>query len=163
MFSKLAIEVLRFYPPNLRNKLNPPYIGPYLVIGKPGAVTYSLQSMPAARTIFVHTDHLKKYHGHNIPVSWVQTLEQKPKTGNVFVSPVIVGQADNEDPKSADLPAVGLEDQTGGLTTSPDGSSNSKDHGVGVAPVGCGSTLAARGNESADEAIPPARISKRLR
>ena len=35
--------VLRFYPPNLKNKLSSPYIGPYRIMAKLGAVNYSIQ------------------------------------------------------------------------------------------------------------------------
>ena len=38
--------VLRLYIPNLRNKLNPPYIGPYRVMACLGDVTYKIQKSP---------------------------------------------------------------------------------------------------------------------
>ena len=63
--------VLRFYPPNLRNKLKSLYIGPYLVIGQPGAVTYTLQRDPSHRPVTVHVDHIKRYHSENLPQSWL--------------------------------------------------------------------------------------------
>ena len=63
--------VLRFYPPNLRNKLKSLYIGPYLVISQPGAVTYTLQRDPSHRPVTVHVDHIKRYHSENLPQSWL--------------------------------------------------------------------------------------------
>lgn len=65
--------VLRFYKPNLiRSKLNAPYIGPYLVIGRPGEVTYQLQKCPKSKSIVVHVDHLKPYRWDNPPQSWLK-------------------------------------------------------------------------------------------
>ena len=64
--------VLRFYPPNLKNKLSSPYIGPYRIMAKLGAVTYSIQKTPSTRPITVHVDHLKLFHTVNPPVSWVE-------------------------------------------------------------------------------------------
>ena len=63
--------VLRFYPPNLRNKLQSPYIGPYLVINKPGEVTYIIQRDPSQKPVTIHVDHLKRYYGVNLPKPWL--------------------------------------------------------------------------------------------
>ena len=64
--------VLRFYQPNLRNKLQSPYIGPYLVINKPGEVTYTIQRDPSQKPVTIHVDHLKRYYGVRLPKSWLQ-------------------------------------------------------------------------------------------
>ena len=61
-------HVLRFYPPNLRNKLNPPYIGPYTITKKLGEVTYKLEPQSMGKAVVVHTDHLKLYRSA-LPVS----------------------------------------------------------------------------------------------
>ena len=61
-------HVLRFYPPNLRNKLNPPYIGPYTITKKLGEVTYKLEPQSKGKAVVVHTDHLKLYRSA-LPVS----------------------------------------------------------------------------------------------
>ena len=53
-------QVLRFYKPNLRNKLNPPYIGPYPVIEKMGEVIYKIAPQKG-KPVMVHVDHIKSY------------------------------------------------------------------------------------------------------
>ena len=53
-------QVLCFYKPNLRNKLNPPYIGPYTVLEKMGEVTYKIAPQKG-KPVVVHVDHLKSY------------------------------------------------------------------------------------------------------
>ena len=53
--------VIRFYTPNLRNKLNPICISPYEVVAKPGALTYSLRQPGERKCITDHVDHVKKY------------------------------------------------------------------------------------------------------
>ena len=67
---KVGDFVLCFYPPNLKNKLSPPYIGPYRVMAKLGAVNYSIQKTPTTKPITVHVDHLKLFHTVNLPTAW---------------------------------------------------------------------------------------------
>ena len=64
--------VLRFYTP-LRNKdkLHSPYVGPYLVVGKPGEVTYTIQESKDSAPFSVHADHLKAYLSETPPESWI--------------------------------------------------------------------------------------------
>ena len=64
--------VLRFYPPGLsRSKLNPQYIGPYLVVKQLGEVTYQIQEGPQKQPVAIHVDHLKRYESDNPPDSWL--------------------------------------------------------------------------------------------
>ena len=61
---------LRSYVPYLRNKLNPPYIGPYRVMAYLGDVTYQIQKSPNWRPIVVHADHVKRFHANGPPLTW---------------------------------------------------------------------------------------------
>lgn len=64
--------VLRLYPPLERDKLNPRYIGPYLVLAKISEVTYKIQRNPDARPMVVHIDQLKAYQAQEpMPKSWI--------------------------------------------------------------------------------------------
>ena len=62
--------VLRFYPPNLKSKLNPPYTGPFRVMAKLGDVTYKIQRTPKSKPMVVHVDHLKMFHANTPPDIW---------------------------------------------------------------------------------------------
>ena len=62
--------VLRFYPPNLKSKLNSPYIGPFRVMAKLGDVTYKIQRTPQSKPVVVHVDHLKIFHADAPPKAW---------------------------------------------------------------------------------------------
>ena len=80
--------VLRFYPPNIvRSKLNFPYKGPYLVVGKSTEVTYQLQEKPQGPIFTVHVDDLKLFHGQPKEKSWLAvhnvTDDPKPQGDNV--------------------------------------------------------------------------------
>ena len=78
--------VLRFYPPNRRNKLSPLYIGPYEIIGKPGLLTYTLRRPGESKTITVHVDHLKKYwrEEKQQPSQVSEESEDDPNLGDLF-------------------------------------------------------------------------------
>ena len=64
--------VLGFYTP-LRNKdkLHSPYVGPYLIVGKPGEVTYVLQESEESKPFAVHADHIKPYLSEVPLESWI--------------------------------------------------------------------------------------------
>ena len=60
--------VLRFYPPEMsKSKLNPQYIGPYLVLKQLGEVTYLIQRWPDSRLVAIHIDHLKPFEYDDPP------------------------------------------------------------------------------------------------
>ena len=65
-----GVFVLRFYAPNLKNKLNSPYIGPFRIMARLGEVNYKIQRSPSSKAIVVHVDHLKPFHSHNTPAAW---------------------------------------------------------------------------------------------
>ena len=67
--------VLRFYAPNLRNKLKAPYIGPYRVMDKLGEVIYKVQRTPDSKPTVIHVDHLKPYQMFEIPQDWRGKLD----------------------------------------------------------------------------------------
>ena len=67
---KVGEFVLRFYQPNLRNKLNLPYVGLHHVLAKLGDVTYRIQKSPTSKPINVHVDHLNEYHTTTMPAEW---------------------------------------------------------------------------------------------
>ena len=46
--------VLRFYPPNLRNKLKPRFFGPFRIMSQLGDVTYSIKKSPDSKPVTVH-------------------------------------------------------------------------------------------------------------
>lgn len=73
--------MLRFYPPNLRNKLLPPYIGPYLLMAKVGEVTYCIQQSPTSRPVAIHMDHLKYCRIVNPPEKWICVAADLGTTG----------------------------------------------------------------------------------
>ena len=62
--------VLRFYPPNRRNKLKPRFIGPFRVMAPLGDVTYSIQKSSNSKPVTVHVDHLKLYHTEQPIAIW---------------------------------------------------------------------------------------------
>ena len=66
--------VLRFYLPNLRNKLSSPYIGPYRVMARLGEVTFSVHKIPNSKPFSVHVDQLKLYHTVDPPAIWSTDL-----------------------------------------------------------------------------------------
>ena len=74
--------VLRLYIPNLRNKLNPPYIGPYRVMACLGDVTYKIQKSPDSRPIVVHADHLKQFHADGPPLTWGEGIGNESEQSN---------------------------------------------------------------------------------
>ena len=69
--------VLRWYPPAHTDKLNNPYIGPYLVIDKLGPVTYKIQKSRVSAPITAHVDDLKPFHTEERQ-SWLQSNENPP-------------------------------------------------------------------------------------
>ena len=87
---KIGQWVLRFYPP-LRNKdkLNSPFVGPYLIVGKPGEVTYTLQETQSSDPFTVHVDHLKEYKTEEPLVSWLSNPDEPPagEAASVSISP----------------------------------------------------------------------------
>ena len=74
---KVGQWVLRFYPP-LRNKdkLNSPFIGPYLIVGQPGDVTYLLQETKDSEPFAIHADHLKLYYSEEPRASWLSENQE---------------------------------------------------------------------------------------
>ena len=66
--------VLRFYPPNLRNKLLSPYLGPYRIMSKLGEVTYYIQKGPSDKPVAVHVDHIKPFHLASPPPAWADYM-----------------------------------------------------------------------------------------
>nr|KAG5703226.1 hypothetical protein BaRGS_034137 [Batillaria attramentaria] len=69
--------VLRFYPPNLsKSKLNPKYIGPYLVTAKLSEVTYRVQRSRHSNPLVLHADHLKRFHSESLPASWLPKVDK---------------------------------------------------------------------------------------
>ena len=70
--------VLRFYPPNkIRSKLNPAYVGPFLIVSQPGEVTFSIQRDPKSTKLTVHVDHLKHYRMEPQLKSWIRANEDE--------------------------------------------------------------------------------------
>ena len=66
--------ILRFYTPlKNKDKLHSPYVGPYLVVGKPGEVTYTIQESKESAPFSVHADHLKAYLSETPLESWIVT------------------------------------------------------------------------------------------
>ena len=59
--------MLRYFPPEAREKLGHRYVGPYLVVGKLNDVNYKIQSDPQSRVIVivVHVDSLKAYEAED--------------------------------------------------------------------------------------------------
>ena len=86
--------VLRFYPPNLRNKLNSPYIGPYRVMAKLGEVTYQIKKTPKSKPVVVHVDHLKLYHSAEIPPEWEVNREPETPSSQAIESQTIDDEID---------------------------------------------------------------------
>ena len=74
--------VLRFYPPNLKSKLNPPYIDPFRVMLKLGDVIYMIQRTPKSKAMVAHVDHLKMCHVNTPPDTWPAS-----ENGNQHLSP----------------------------------------------------------------------------
>ena len=97
--------ILRFYPPNLRNKLNPIYIGPYEVVAKPGVLTYSLRRPGERKCITVHVDHLKKYWR---PEDLRETESADESSADLPLTDLFESESDSpdeEDPVSQPQPA----------------------------------------------------------
>lgn len=63
--------VWRWYKPLTENKLNFPFMGPYLVVAKIGEVTYKIQGNSGARIISIHVDHMKPFFGTPPIPSWI--------------------------------------------------------------------------------------------
>lgn len=108
--------VLRFYPPNLRNKLNPPYIGPYLVVKKLGEVTYQIQQKATSRPIAVHMDHLKIFRTMNPPPNWIEQHREVPRSLHEHVGDDI---SQRGDPEITQEQGVTLERETEELIPVP--------------------------------------------
>ena len=71
--------VLRLYPPLERDKLNPKYTGPYLVLEKTGEVTYRIQRSETSQPVVVHIDQLKQYiYDGEPPASWLPKASLEP-------------------------------------------------------------------------------------
>lgn len=76
-------QVLRFYPPKLtRSKLHSPYVGPYRVVERTGAVSYKIQEGQKGKPIVVHVDDLKHYEGSQTGFSWLNVLPRIPEEAN---------------------------------------------------------------------------------
>ena len=70
---KVGDWVLRFYPPNkIKSKLNPAYVGPFLIVAQPGEVTFTIQRNPQSAKLTVHMDHLKHYRTEPQMKSWIK-------------------------------------------------------------------------------------------
>ena len=64
--------VLRLCVPNInQDKMNFPYVGPYLVVKEIGEVNYLIQRNSKAIPFTVHVDDLKLYQGKDTPKSWL--------------------------------------------------------------------------------------------
>ena len=87
---------LRFYPPNLKNKLKSPYLGPYRIMAKLGEVTYQIQQYPTSKPLVVHVDHLKRYHYREIPSEW-QTSDGKTPATQAESSNIAADMGDDRD------------------------------------------------------------------
>ena len=81
--------VLRFYAPNLKNKLNSPYTGPFRIMARLGEVNYKIQRSPSSKHLVVHVDHLKPFHSHETPVAW------KSFTNRAVEEPTVEETRDN--------------------------------------------------------------------
>ena len=46
-------------------------MGPFLVVAKPGEVTYSIQRNSSSNILTVHVDHLKPYVAEKLPKRWM--------------------------------------------------------------------------------------------
>ena len=49
---------LRFYPPNLRDKSNPPYTGLFREMAELGDIAYRIQKTSKSKPLVVHVDHI---------------------------------------------------------------------------------------------------------
>ena len=87
---------LRFYPPNLKNKLKSPYLGPYRIMVKLGEVTYQIQQHPTSKPLVVHLDHLKRYHYTELHFEW-QTSEGKTPATQAESSNIAAGMGYDAD------------------------------------------------------------------
>ena len=104
--------VLRFYPPGLnRSKLNPQYIGPYLVLSRQGEVTYKIQLGPQNKPITVHVDHLKHFECEQPPQSWVE-VDNVRETPHTDDNGIVTQLPDPSDTQSTLRNNVPQEDTT---------------------------------------------------
>ena len=87
--------VLRFYHPNLRNKLNPPFIGLFRVMGKHGEVTCCIQKTSTSKSLIVHVDHLKMFHSAKIPEAWASVSDASGQPQAVALVGDKIGEGDN--------------------------------------------------------------------
>ena len=74
--------ILWFYSPNLRNKLNSPYIGPYTVLQKLDEVTDLLQLKPSYHPVAIHVDHLELFQTEDTPFAWRTTNKNDNERGH---------------------------------------------------------------------------------
>ena len=96
--------VLRFYPPQLsRDKLNPSYTGPYLVVKKVGEVNYLIQLDEKSTPLTIHIDDLKLYHGQNTPASWLMPPHKDQAVQWENPSQPIDINTDNDDDTAVDV------------------------------------------------------------
>nr|KAG5693550.1 hypothetical protein BaRGS_011675 [Batillaria attramentaria] len=102
--------VLRLYPPNMsKSKLNPKYIGPYLITAKLSEVTYRIQRTSKSAPIPVHADHLKRFFSEKLPDSWLpsddplaRTREQSVQTVDTEGEPETADDATTDNSSSSD-------------------------------------------------------------
>nr|KAG5687184.1 hypothetical protein BaRGS_012238 [Batillaria attramentaria] len=102
--------VLRLYPPNMsKSKLNPKYIGPYLITAKLSEVTYRIQRTSKSAPIPVHADHLKRFFSEKLPDSWLpsddplaRTREQSVQTVETEGEPETADDATTDNSSSSD-------------------------------------------------------------
>ena len=78
-----------------KDKLNSPFVGPYLIVGQPGDVTYTLQESEGSECFTIHVDHLKEYYSDESLVSWLplpdsQVVDGAPDTNQDQATEVIV-------------------------------------------------------------------------
>ncbi|KAK7485181.1 hypothetical protein BaRGS_00023591 [Batillaria attramentaria] len=95
--------VLRFYPPNLnKSKLNPKYIGPYLVTAKLSEVTYRVQRSRHSNPLVLHADHLKRFHSESLPASWLPKVDKIADNTRDQANQTCFGDGDTDTETSED-------------------------------------------------------------
>ena len=68
--------VLHFYPPNLKNKLKAPYLGPFHIMAPLREMTYQIKKSPTSRPLVVHINCLKHYRHSETPPAIQKTSHQ---------------------------------------------------------------------------------------
>ncbi|KAK3107339.1 hypothetical protein FSP39_012221 [Pinctada imbricata] len=72
--------VWRYYPPKADRKMNPSWIGPYLILDKLSDYTYKIQMNQTSKVIVAHVDDLKSCENTTGFVNW-DTCTDETRTG----------------------------------------------------------------------------------